>query len=290
MANVSRRIGMGWLIGVLTVMVPLAACEQGPSPEVEAELAELESARDSLNRELAEQTERIQGLSQRIEEAVGAAGEPGAAGPEGLEDRIAGMREELETARSQLADARGQIRALNTRSSALRDSLDTVITDRDEALATQRDSIQGLAASLDSMTDRADGLANDREGLTETLDELERKYYTVYYAVGTEDELIERGIVEREGGARVLLLLWKAGETLVASRDLASEQFEAMDLRENAEIPLPGPGSYRVVSRHSTEYLEPTPDEEGRFRAERLRITQPEEFWQSSRYLIVVAH
>ncbi len=279
-----RRLGL-----TLAVFVPLAACERGPSPAVQAQIDQLQATRDSLTRELAGQTERIQNLSESLEAAAGEMAGPGVTAPEVLEDRITDMTSELESTRAQLADARRRIRAMSNRSGSLRDSLDTVIEQRDEALAMQRDSVAELAMSLDSMAARTDKLASERTELADRLRELEEKYYTVYYVVGTEEELLERGIIEKEGGARVLLVLWKAGETLVPSRDLAPAEFQAIDFREMSEIELPAQGTYKVVSRHDTDYLDPTPDAEGRFTGARLRITQPERFWQPSRYLIVVS-
>ncbi len=286
MMNNARTIRrFGW---ALALIVPLAACERGPSPEVQAQIDELQATRDSLTRELAEQTEKIQDLSRSIDEAAGEVPGPGVASPEVLGDRISNMTEELEATRAQLADARRRIRALSSRSSTLRDSL-SALAERNEALAMQRDSLTDLVAEMDSIENRAEELAAERLALASTLSGLEEKYYTVYYVVGTKDELVERGIIEEEGGARVLLVLWKAGETMVPSRDLEREQFEAIDFRETTEIDLPAQGTYKLVSRHDTDYLEPTPDDEGRFTGSSLRITQPEEFWRPSRYLILVA-
>jgi polyhydroxyalkanoate synthesis regulator phasin len=256
---------------------------------VQARIDSLQAARDSLTRQLAEQDEYVSSLSQRIDEAVADLGQSDAYTPEDLGDRIAILQEELQAGQNRMAAAQERIDALTSQVSRLRDSLNAVITDRDEALAMQRDSISALIASLDSMKVDAGELSNVRSDLELALAELETKYYTVYYVIGTRDELVERGVVEEEGGANVLLVLWRAGETLVPARNLEPGHFRAVDLRQATVIDLPEPGTYRIVSRQDTAYLDPNPNEDGRFEGERLRITDPERFWKPSPYLILVA-
>lgn len=281
--NISR---WGW---ALAVLIPLTACESGPSPGVQARLDSLQATRDSLTRQLAEQDEYVTALSQRIDEAVGDLGESGAYTPEGLGDRISLLRDELEAGRDGMAAAQERIDALAGQVRRLQDSLSAALTRRNQALATQQDSISALLSSLDSMKASVGDLSTVRTGLERALSELETRYYTVYYVVGTRDELVDRGVLEEEGGARVLLVLWRAGETLLPARNLEPEQFQAVDLRQATVLQLPEPGTYRIVSRQDTSLLDPAPGEDGRFEGESLRITSPEQFWKASPYLILVA-
>src|SRR3989454_11609677 len=62
---------------------------------------------------------------------------------------------------------------------------------------------------------------------------------TVYYVVGTKDELEQKGIITEEGGARFLFVLWKSGKTLVPSRNLDPGVFTVADRRHFTELPLP---------------------------------------------------
>lgn len=272
----------------LALILPFAACDRGPSPEVQARLDSLQTTRDSLARELAERSETIQQLTTSIERAASQVSETGVTAPENLQDRIATMADNLQSTRSQLEEAQRRIRVLSRQSSSLRDSLDAVITERNEALAMQRDSIDQLVAGLDSMSSRAEMLSTERADLSEALRALEEKYYTVHVAIGTRDELMEQGVIEEEGGARVLLILWKAGETLVPARDLPDNAFQSMDFRETTTIDLPQQGTYKLISRHNPEYLATTLDEDGQFSGASLEVTEPEQFWQSSRYLILM--
>lgn len=278
----------GRLALAVALVIPFAACDQGPSPEVEARIDSLQAARDSLTRQLAERTETIQQLSSSLEEAAAEVSGTGVAEPENLQDRIASMTENLRSTRAQLEEAQRRLQVVSSRSTRLRDSLNAVITDRDEALAMQRDSVDELVTSLDSLSDRVEMLSTQETDLSDALSDLEDRYYTVHVAIGTRDELMEQGVIEAEGGARVLLILWKAGETLVPTRDLPDAAFQDMDFRETSTITLPQPGTYTVISRHNPEYMQTTLNEDGQFTGETLQITDPEQFWQTSRYLILM--
>jgi hypothetical protein len=112
------------------------------------------------------------------------------------------------------------------------------------------------------------------------------RYYRAYYVVGTEDELIEKGIVEREGGAN--LLFARIGRTLQPARALDPELFVAIDRRDIREIPLPDSTQrYAVVSRQSLDNADVGERDEAEFRGQ-LRIPDPERFWGASRFLILV--
>ena len=75
-------------------------------------------------------------------------------------------------------------------------------------LASQRETIA-------SQTENVVNLEADKEELAAEITSMEDAAAKVYYVIGTKDELVERGIIEKEGGARVLFVLWKKGKTLV---------------------------------------------------------------------------
>jgi len=104
--------------------------------------------------------------------------------------------------------------------------------------------------------------------------------------IGTEKELMARGLVVKEGGAN--LLIARPGRTLVPARTLDAAAFTAIDQREVKEIEVPdSTRRYRVISRQSLDAAEVADRKGTEFRGD-LKITKPEEFWASSRYLIVV--
>jgi hypothetical protein len=279
----SRRTAVRGLALSLVLMLPLAACNRGPSQEVQQELSTLRAQRDSLIREEAAKTQTMQRLSHALEEIQGTTG-GGALPPESLRDRITAIATERDNAQNALATAQRRIRSLTRQRASLRDSLQSTRALSDSLLSMQRDSLSSLHSA---MTTSVDSLSQQVTAVSDTLRGLEKEHYTVYYAIGTEKELLDSGIVTKEGGARFLGFLWRRGETLVPARSLQPDAFKAIDLRTTTDIQLPAQGTYKLVSRQDVQYLDPTPDETGRFTGNDLKINDAQNFWQHSRFLIL---
>jgi hypothetical protein len=106
----------------------------------------------------------------------------------------------------------------------------------------------------------------------------------VYYAVGTKDELLKRGVVTKEGSKFLVF----GGTRLEPARDLDPAAFTAIDKTRQTTIPLPRTDKkYKIVSRQSPSYLSSTVTKDGKVSGT-VEIGQPEEFWSASRYLILV--
>jgi len=223
----------------------------------------------------------------RIELSTGAAGESKIAEAKREREALAGRVREilaqldssearLERARERAARLTGRETALNARVAALTlrlDSLRTTATDEQQALAARIAALEGTVATL----------AADTVRLTTSIARLRDSASTVYYVAATEQELIERGVVVREGGRRYL---FAGPRTIQPARRLPAEAFKAIDMTKTRTIPLP-PGQYRILSRHSLDLVKSDTVEGGKVRGA-LRVTAPEEFWAGSRYLILV--
>jgi hypothetical protein len=123
--------------------------------------------------------------------------------------------------------------------------------------------------------------------LTDTVNLLKEKNNTVYYIIGTKDELLQKGIVVQEGGSRFPLLFAKVGQTIVPARDLNLSAFTRINMREVTEIPLPGSDEYRVASRQDLDGLA-APPSDGRHVSGTVKIANPDKFWSGSRILILI--
>ncbi|MGH9887289.1 MAG: hypothetical protein ACREBE_17305, partial [bacterium] len=107
-----------------------------------------------------------------------------------------------------------------------------------------------------------------------------------YYVIGTEDELLKKGVIVKEGGAN--LLIKRVGRTLVPARQLNREAFTPIDTRETHAIVVPDTTKrYQIVSRQSLDDVKVAMREGTSFRGP-LEIPDSEKFWSPSRYLIIV--
>jgi hypothetical protein len=128
-------------------------------------------------------------------------------------------------------------------------------------------------------------LTADKVALTDTVSQLTTYKNTVYYAVGTKKELMEKGVLAKEGSK----FLFFGGTHLVPARNLDPAQFTRIDKTQDLTIALPKEDkNYKIISRQSPEYLAANSvTKDGKVRGQ-LQIESPEEFWAPSKFLIIV--
>jgi len=101
--------------------------------------------------------------------------------------------------------------------------------------------------------------------------------------VGTRDELIKKGVLVQEGGKRFVVV---GGRQTVPARELDPSSFSKIDRLANRTISLPE-GQYQILSRQNVSFAKPQVVKDGKI-AGALTIEQPERFWETSRFLIIV--
>ncbi|MEO8478835.1 MAG: hypothetical protein ABI542_04315 [Gemmatimonadota bacterium] len=153
-----------------------------------------------------------------------------------------------------------------------------------EALITeQREQIQTLSSRVDTLTRTTDELNVARAALTDTLSAALDAANTVYYAVGTEDQLVERGLIVKEGSKFLVF----GSKTLQPARQLNPEMFQKLDKRTATTLPVPEPtAEYRILTRQDPQFLSSTVTNKGKIRGD-LTINSPQ-FWAGGKFLILV--
>jgi hypothetical protein len=146
--------------------------------------------------------------------------------------------------------------------------------------------IADLGATIERQRTELAALGSRLDSLGSEVRTVSTKHYKAYYVIGTEKELRDKGVVVKEGGAN--LLIARPGRTLVPARVLDTTAFTAIDQRATKEIELPDSTSrYRIVSRQPLDDAEVQAREGNSFKGS-LKITNPDEFWAASRFLILV--
>ena len=182
--------------------------------------------------------------------------------------REAALKGEKEAVEAQLADAQQKL----TDAEAKLNDDHTMIGDLGATIERQQARIAELELRVDSL-------------ITET-NVMGERHYRAYYIVGTEKELIEKGVIEREGGAN--LLIAHPGRTLQPARTLNTALFTPIDQRVAREIAVPDTTKrYRLVSRQNLDKATVRHRDKTTFRGP-LQIADADDFWAGSRYLILV--
>jgi len=271
-------------------LVLALACQQKPSPEMQARLDSLQtvaSERDRLVQEMAQNARMLSDISLDLSKVqvrgkLNVSSEsPGQAARDSVVQKVRYIATRLNQTESQLRQSERRLRSLTTVSDSLRTTLLATIANYDTIVASQRDQLMAFTAQIDT-------LKGQNAALTDTVNDLSLRVNTVYYVIGTKDELSSRGIVQETGGSRFLFILWKSGKSLQPSRTLDPSAFTAIDKRQVTSIQLPDSGkAYRIASRQDLSSLATPPDGDGKIHGS-VQIAAPERFWAASKYLIIV--
>ena len=149
---------------------------------------------------------------------------------------------------------------------------DVQITELKAGLEAKDFTIQELNASLDTLN-----LANSHQ--LETIQDQTDELNTAFYTTGTTKELVASNVLTKDGGFLGL------GKSDKLKDDFDPQSFSQIDITSTNTIPLAGKKAELVTNHPSDSYVLEGDEEEN---LERLVIVDPDRFWNSSKYLVVV--
>ncbi|HKJ40542.1 MAG TPA: hypothetical protein VKA27_00560 [Sunxiuqinia sp.] len=154
---------------------------------------------------------------------------------------------------------------------------DTEIAQLRSELEKLHINISDLNKNLTAVKEKADQQAKMLEEKSSTIDMQTTEINTAYYVFGTAKELVENGIVERQGGFLGI------GRSLKFRKDFNPDLFTKIDIREVKEINLNAKKA-KVITTHPIGSYKLV----GEDPIEKIEITDPAKFWKTSKYLVIV--
>jgi len=294
-----------WLvIGAATVATTTGCQDRQKLTAALAEAKAAEAAKDSLLTEVLETTQFVSDANAELAKAKGvtlasAGNDPGV--PSAKTDRearkmaleriqqVISRLDESETKLDAAEKRAKQSRQRNARLLAQIETYKKTIDDLRSTAEQQKTQYEAIIADqqnqIVTLNHRVDTLTATTTALTDTVSTLTSYKNTVYYAIGTKDELLKKGILVKEGSK----FLFFGGTRLEPARTFSPTDFTAIDKTQATSIPLPHPDKqYKIISRQNPTYLASTVTKDGKVTGDMLQIGQPEEFWSASKYLILV--
>jgi outer membrane murein-binding lipoprotein Lpp len=293
-------------LAVLVAAGLLAGCvSKSKYDQLAMQQQQLSQERDSLQADVQSTKDMLANVDSALAAVKGLAVAPTAAAtgdhPESSEaayravllGKIRDVISRLDSAEKQVAHERARLSSATVAERHLRAQLDTLqrnladmktAAEQQEAtIEQQKTQIQTLAARTDTLSQQAADLTSRNAALSDTVTNLVNEENTVYYAVGTKDDLIKRGILVSEGSKFLVF----GGHTLQPARNLNPAQFQRLDLRTDTVLTVPDPAKeYKIVTRQNPQYLAQAVQSDGKVKGD-LHITSPA-FWDNGRYLILV--
>lgn len=293
---------------LVAALFALAACDKS-KPELEKTLVQVQqisAEKDSLLKDVMQTSQFIADVNTQLAEVknrnVGkpTQGKPGemesnltpAQQREAIKVKVKELTDRLNESESRLSASRKRVADLAGNNSGMSKQLaafDSTITafksimdNQKTEIATLTEQLNGLQAENQGLKAEKTTLIADKTQLITDKTTLTAERNTVYYIIGTKGDLLKRNIITQTGG------MLGIGKTQVASRDLNTADFTAIDKATVSEIAFPiADKAYRIITRQDVSALQTAPDKGGRIKGG-LKITDSEKFWAASKFLILI--
>lgn len=186
---------------------------------------------------------------------------------------IQAINELMDKNRNTIQSMRGQLKKANLRISEIEkmiERLSKTIEERDTEISALKDDLARANTALKTLFEEYNARVEELHAQTE-------KANAAFYAFGTFRELKDQGIITKEGGfigiGRAEKLKDNFNKSYFTGIDITQTKFILLDCKKARLVTSHPTGSYAL---------------EGNGRVERLVISNPDEFWAASRYLVVV--
>src|ERR1035437_460903 len=137
--------------------------------------------------------------------------------------------------------------------------------------------ISELKTQLEKLNVELSEVSMNYKAAQEMLEDKTGKLNTAYYAFGTSKELVKEGVITKEGGFIGM------GRAEKLKDDFNKSYFTKIDISETPSIALACKKAKLITIHPTGSYKFDGPDG----KIEKLIITNAEEFWSASKYLVV---
>jgi len=176
--------------------------------------------------------------------------------------------------KQRLANMKTKLSASNKKNEELEKFIARLTTEIEE-----KDSqINSLKGDLERLNIEMSTLVTTYKEEVQASDVKTEKLNTAYYAFGTSKELIKNGVLTKEGGFIGL------GKSQKIKEDFNKDYFTKIDVTSVTSIPL-GAKKAKLITTHPAGSYK---IEGAEGKAEKLTITNQEDFWSASKYLVIV--
>ena len=284
------------ILVAVALTVALTACENKATQEQQAQ-ADM-SSRDSLLSVIAQKDNELNDMMttlndiqegfRQINEAEGrvnlSKGQPETSQREEIMENLAFIQRTMQLNRELIARLQQQLKTNTSASSKLKATLEATIEGLNSELEAKNKQIADLTAELEqknlyiakqgeqitALNQNVNDLTAQNEAKSRTMAAQDKELHTGWYVFGTKRELKEQNILQRDDVLR--------------SDQFNKDYFTRVDIRVDKVIKLYSK-SAKLLTNHPAGSYSLDRDSQGQYT---LRITNPQEFWRASRYLVIV--
>lgn len=209
--------------------------------------------------------------------SVAQAGE-GADHRQQLKENVVYISQKMAQNRELISKLRRQLKESNLKGEQLNRTIEQLISqleEKDKQLQQLREELDAKDIHISELDETISNLNSDVSTLkdesaqkSQTISTQDKQLHTAWYAFGTRKELKERNVL-RDGKVQV--------------DNLSKSYFTKIDIRTEKEIKLYSK-SAKLLTVHPAGSYTLTPDSKGQYV---LKISNPDQFWSTSKYLVL---
>lgn len=196
---------------------------------------------------------------------------------------IEAINELLSENRQAMADLNDKLERYQFENSKLKrlvSNLQSQVDTKDSQVVVLKENLAAVNFEMESLNSRLSEVKEENEKRAETIEQQQEAMNTAYYAVGTSDDLRENKVIDKKGGFIGI------GRTKTLAEDFNRDYFTKIDITKTNLIPLDtDEDDVKLISSHPSESYKWNKSDD---QVKSLEITDPEKFWKSSKYLVVL--
>lgn len=200
-----------------------------------------------------------------------------------INSEIQAINELMEQNRKKLADLNHKLKNSGNKNAELMKTIATInnqLAHKDQELAELNTKLLELNAQVATLNTSVDTLNKRNQAQSQTIDERTMALHTAYYVMGKSGELKDAKIIDRQGG------LLGIGRTSKLNSDFDNSKFTRIDYTQTSSIAVNS--DMKIITSHPTGTFMLEKDAKDKDIVKNIVITDPEKFWSTSKYLVIV--
>lgn len=188
--------------------------------------------------------------------------------------------------RKTISELRSKLKRSSNKSKKLEQAVANLteqLAQKDAELATLNEKLNAMNAEIAQLRSSMDTLHLLNRSQSETIAHHTEVMHTAYYLVGRSKDLAEAKIIDKKGG------LLGIGKTASLNADFDRSRFTKIDYTKMTTIPV-NSDKVKIITNHPSSSYTLEKDSKDKSFVKNIVITDPEKFWSSSKYLVVVGN
>lgn len=158
-------------------------------------------------------------------------------------------------------------------------NLNTQIEEKDQQVIVLKENLAAANFEMSRLNARLDTISSQNKEQRDLIKSQTEELNTAYYAVGNYKTLQDNEVLTKKGGVIGI------GSTKTFASDFNKDYFTRIDITKTTSIPLNIDDKAKLVSEHPSDSYSWVKDGE---KITALEISNPQRFWKSSKYLVVL--